>query len=101
MKFLPHQFSYLFDVLNISASQGSSSIKFDLICKILDKSFPKLNGVSYSKQISFVKDRKSHDYRYAINSNKLRQKMNWKPKITFEKGLNKTIEFYLKKLKSL
>ena len=47
-------------------------------------------------KIKFVKDRPGHDNRYAINSNKLKNKLNWKPKINFEKGLKKTFLWYLK-----
>ncbi len=66
------------------------------ICKKLDSIHPKLNGHSYNNQIKFVKDRKAHDKRYAINSKKIRTELNWRPKISFDKGLDKTIKFYLK-----
>ena len=45
-------------------------------------------------KIKFVKDRPGHDMRYAINSNKIRKKLGWKPKINFKKGLEKTFEWY-------
>tara|TARA_B100000941_G_scaffold162559_1_gene115726 strand:- start:780 stop:1547 length:768 start_codon:yes stop_codon:yes gene_type:complete len=45
-------------------------------------------------KIKFVKDRPGHDMRYAINSNKIRKKLGWKPKINFNKGLEKTFEWY-------
>ena len=46
-------------------------------------------------KIKFVKDRPGHDLRYAINSNKLRKDLNWRPKININKGLEKTINWYL------
>lgn len=46
--------------------------------------------------IKFVKDRPGHDRRYAIDSSKIQQELGWKPKITFEKGLKDTIEWYMK-----
>ena len=46
-------------------------------------------------KIKFVKDRPGHDLRYAINSNKIRKKIRWKPKININKGLEKTLDWYL------
>ena len=44
--------------------------------------------------IEFVDDRPGHDFRYSMNSDKLRNQMNWKPKITFDDGLKETIDWY-------
>ncbi len=65
-----------------------------LLCKIMDK---KLNRPEYesAKLISFVKDRAGHDLRYAIDSSKIQNHLNWKPEMTFEKGLEKTVDWYL------
>ena len=46
-------------------------------------------------KIEFVKDRPGHDLRYAINSNKLRKEIKWKPKININRGLEKTLNWYL------
>lgn len=51
-------------------------------------------GTSPEECIEYVTDRPGHDYRYAINNEKIREKLNWKPKILFEQGLKKTIEWY-------
>ncbi len=64
------------------------------ICSIIDELKPKSNG-SYSDQIVFVKDRPGHDKRYAINSNKIQNKLGWKPRESFDSGLRKTVEWYL------
>ena len=64
------------------------------ICIHLDKMIPKKKG-SYLSQIEFVKDRPGHDYRYSINSNLIKKELGWEPKIYFEKGLTKTIEWYI------
>jgi dTDP-glucose 4,6-dehydratase len=61
------------------------------ICKIYDEIIKNQNS---KKLIKFVKDRKGHDFRYAINSKKIRTKLNWKPKISFKDGLTKTVRFY-------
>lgn len=49
------------------------------------------------KHIQYVKDRIGHDYRYALNSNKIRRELNWYPKTNFISGLNKTFIFYKEK----
>jgi dTDP-glucose 4,6-dehydratase len=45
--------------------------------------------------ITFVKDRPGHDFRYAIDSSKLRTELGWKPSCTFEEGLARTMDWYL------
>lgn len=52
--------------------------------------------ISSNSQIIFVKDRPGHDKRYALNSNKIRKKLNWKPIYNFRDGLEETIKWYLK-----
>jgi dTDP-glucose 4,6-dehydratase len=46
--------------------------------------------------ITYVTDRAGHDYRYAIDSMKLKQELGWKPSLKFEEGIKKTIEWYIK-----
>ena len=45
--------------------------------------------------ICFVKDRQGHDYRYALNAQKLQNTLGWTPKVNFENGLQQTIEWYI------
>ena len=47
--------------------------------------------------ITFVEDRKGHDYRYAINSSKIKRELGWEPSVTVEEGLRQTIEWYADK----
>tara|TARA_Y100001935_G_C17306670_1_gene512737 strand:+ start:2249 stop:3262 length:1014 start_codon:yes stop_codon:yes gene_type:complete len=47
-------------------------------------------------KISFVKDRPGHDIRYALNSNKIKKKLGWKPKINFKQGIRLTLNWYFK-----
>jgi len=47
--------------------------------------------------ITFVEDRKGHDFRYSINYNKITDKIGWEPKTNFDEALDKTIDYYLKK----
>ena len=45
--------------------------------------------------ITFVKDRPGHDLRYAIDATKINEELGWKPSVTFEEGLSKTIDWFL------
>ena len=63
------------------------------ICEILDTLVPKAS--KYAEQITYVTDRPGHDRRYAIDSSKMSEELNWTPVETFETGLRKTIEWYL------
>lgn len=64
------------------------------ICRILDKLHPRNIG-SYIELITFVEDRPGHDERYAINPNRIYQELGWRPSITIEEGLKKTVKWYL------
>ena len=50
-------------------------------------------------KLIYVKDRPGHDFRYALNSNKIKKKLNWKPKVSLQKGLKYTYEWYQDNLK--
>ncbi|PKP26373.1 MAG: dTDP-glucose 4,6-dehydratase [Bacteroidetes bacterium HGW-Bacteroidetes-2] len=66
-----------------------------LLCKLMDVKLGKVEGASESL-ITFVKDRPGHDLRYAIDATKISKELGWKPSVTFEEGLFKTIDWYLK-----
>ena len=66
-----------------------------LLCKIMDKKLGRADGES-AKLITYVTDRPGHDLRYAIDSSELQQELGWKPSVTFEQGLEKTVDWYLK-----
>lgn len=70
----------------------------DTICGILDEIKP--SSSSYKKQISFVKDRPGHDFRYAIDASKIEEELGWKADENFETGIKKTIDWYLNKYNS-
>ena len=50
-------------------------------------------------KIKFVKDRPGHDFRYALDSKKIRKKLKWKPKKNFKTGLEETLDWYVKNYK--
>ena len=68
----------------------------DSICEILNKKLPKKEG-RYQDLISFVKDRPGHDKRYAIDATKIENELGWKADENFETGIEKTVNWYLKK----
>ncbi len=78
------------------SSEKSNLEVVNIICNKLDIVRP-INS-SYKKLIKFVKDRPGHDYRYAIDSNSILNDLNWRPKITFEEGIIKTINWYIENL---
>ena len=65
------------------------------ICKILDELKPRSDGMSYTEQITFVKDRPGHDRRYAIDASKIERELGWRPAETFDTGMRKTVQWYL------
>jgi len=65
-----------------------------LLCKIMDKKLNRNEGESETL-ITFVKDRPGHDLRYAIDANKINKELGWKPSVTFEQGLEKTVDWFL------
>jgi dTDP-glucose 4,6-dehydratase len=65
-----------------------------LLCRILDKKLNRPEGTN-EKLITFVTDRAGHDLRYAIDATKLKNDLGWIPSVTFEQGLEQTVDWYL------
>ncbi len=81
------------ETYNIGASCEKTNIE---VVKTLLKLLKKPESL-----ITFVKDRPGHDRRYAMDASKITSQLNWKPKIKFEDGLKKTIDWYLQNKKWL
>ena len=64
------------------------------LCGILDRLHPRAVG-SYADLIAFVADRPGHDARYSIDPNRIRDELGWRPSVTVEEGLEKTVHWYL------
>jgi dTDP-glucose 4,6-dehydratase len=64
------------------------------LCGILDYLHPRDEG-SYADLITFVTDRPGHDARYAIDPSRIRNELGWRPSVTVEEGLEKTVQWYL------
>ncbi len=65
-----------------------------LLCDTMDEKLGRAKGSS-RKLITFVKDRAGHDMRYAIDATKIKDELGWEPSVTFEEGMNITIDWYL------
>ena len=88
------------ETYNIGGNNELNNI--DIISKLIlevDKALSRPEGWS-KKLISYVTDRKGHDFRYSIDSSKLKNELGWIPKTTFDKGLQLTVEWYLRSLKN-
>ena len=66
------------------------------ICSILDNKCPRKDGKKYNELITFVADRAGHDLRYAIDATKLETELSWRADETFDTGIVKTVEWYLR-----
>lgn len=63
------------------------------ICAVLDELHP--TGAPHDQLITFVADRPGHDLRYAIDPSRIREELGWRPSVTLEEGLRKTVRWYL------
>lgn len=83
------------DTYNIGGNNEWKNIDLiRLLCDIMDRKLGRPQGES-QKLITFVADRAGHDLRYAIDSSKLQRELGWSPSLTFEEGLEKTVDWYL------
>lgn len=83
------------EVYNIGGRNERTNLEVvEKICAILDELRPATRP--YREQINFVQDRPGHDMRYAIDASKIERELGWKAKETFETGIRKTVEWYLR-----
>jgi len=81
---------------NIGGENERSNLELvKTLCAILDRLQPKAGSGSYADQITFVADRPGHDARYAIDPSRIRNELGWRPSVTVEEGLEKTVQWYL------
>ena len=78
---------------NIGSGQNYNNIF--IVKKILKIFKKKKIKIGKKVKIKYVKDRPGHDFRYALNSKKIRKKIKWRPKINFDKGITETIDWYI------
>lgn len=81
---------------NIGGENECSNLQLvQTLCTILDAKRPRADGASYQDQITFVTDRPGHDARYAIDPSRIRDELGWRPSVTVEEGLERTVQWYL------
>ena len=81
---------------NIGGENERSNLELvKTLCAILDRLRPRADGRPYAGQISFAPDRPGHDARYAIDPTRIREELGWRPSVTVEQGLEKTVQWYL------
>ena len=84
-----------------NVGSGLNMTNIELVKKILKICRVMNINIGKRTKIEFVKDRPGHDFRYALDNKKMLQQLKWKPKIKFESGLKKTVDWYLKNKKFL
>jgi dTDP-glucose 4,6-dehydratase len=85
------------EAYNIGGNSEKANIEVvTAICNLVDElSSPLASGAPRTSLITYVKDRPGHDRRYAIDANKIRSELGWRPSQDFEGGLRRTVEWYL------
>lgn len=87
------------ETYNIGGGNEKNNVEVvNHVCNLLDELSPSKSKKikKYSQLIKFVADRPGHDFRYAIDSSKIRKQLKWRPKENFDSGIKKTIKWYLK-----
>ena len=74
---------------------GINCNNITIVKKLVETFKKKKINIGNKVKIKYVKDRPGHDFRYALNSNKIKKTLNWKPKISLSLGIIKTVEWYL------
>ena len=64
-----------------------------MICALMDEMVP--SGAPHDRLITFVEDRPGHDQRYAIDPRRMRDELGWRPSVTLQEGLRRTVRWYL------
>ncbi len=79
---------------NIGSGQEITNINLaQSLCEILDSKFP--NQSPHSEQIKFVNDRAGHDFRYSLDSSKIRNELGWTTSVKMDQGLVETVNWYV------
>jgi len=85
------------EVYNVGGNSERSNLQVvDVLCETLDALLPDAPYRPHAQLKTFVKDRPGHDRRYAIDASKLQAELGWQPLETFETGLSKTVQWYLR-----
>ncbi|MBI5099556.1 MAG: dTDP-glucose 4,6-dehydratase [Nitrospirae bacterium] len=83
------------EVYNIGSRNERANIELIKLLLVKVAGRINLNENEFAGLINFVRDRKGHDRRYAIDSSKIEQQLGWKPEISFDEGISKTVDWYI------
>jgi dTDP-glucose 4,6-dehydratase len=84
------------ETYNISGNNQSNNLDMvRMVCSLLDEMLPGSEHAPHERLIRFVEDRPGHDFRYELDSSKIRDELQWHPEETLESGLRKTVAWYL------
>lgn len=87
------------EMYNVGGNSERNNLQVvDTICTVLDELLPDSPHKPHAQLKTFVDDRPGHDWRYAIDASKLRDKLGWTPQETFESAIRETIQWYLENL---
>jgi len=79
---------------NIGGENEARNIDLvQMICALLDEMHPQ--GTPHDRLITFITDRPGHDARYAIDPSRIRTELGWRPSVTLEEGLRRTVQWFL------
>lgn len=81
---------------NIGGNSERTNLQVvEAVCDLLDQKRPRADGGSHRTLITSVPDRPGHDHRYAIDASRINQDLGWKPSVSFDEGLARTVDWYL------
>ena len=81
---------------NIGGNSEKTNLEVvDTLCALLDELLPESKHRPHAQLKKFVADRPGHDWRYAIDASKIRERLGWQPQETFETGMRRTVQWYL------
>tara|TARA_Y100001958_G_C21194645_1_gene522231 strand:- start:76 stop:1125 length:1050 start_codon:yes stop_codon:yes gene_type:complete len=81
---------------NVGGNNEMTNLEIvNTVCDILDKLKPRDQNKSYRKLIKFVEDRPGHDFRYAVNTDKINSHTGWSPQYNFPEAIENTIKWYI------
>jgi len=81
---------------NIGGDNEQSNLELvKRLCGLLDAHHPREGGAAYGDLITFVADRPGHDARYAIDATRMHEELGWRPKVSLDEGLRRTVDWYL------
>lgn len=84
------------EVYNVGGDNEVANIDLvHMICALMDEFYPDSARCPHNSLVTHVTDRPGHDFRYAIDSAKLQTELGWRPSVTVEEGMRRTVRWYL------